>query len=126
MIEFRDAREDYPAIAYLADCAEETGKSPEAVRMLRELNQLRRWKAEATQVLRDWDQVWEALSRPGALGASKALSALDVLRQHDLDGAVTCDWGDCDDEAVTWRMDPGMTRQLPVCERHRPAREETT
>lgn len=37
-----------------------------------ELRNLRRWKAEATQVLIAWDRVWVALDRPGALGTSKA------------------------------------------------------
>ena len=37
-----------------------------------EIIDLRRWKAEATVVLSEWDQVWEAAGRPGQLGESKA------------------------------------------------------
>lgn len=32
----------------------------------------------------------------------------------------SCDWGDCDDEAVVLRLDRSENRWLPVCERHRP------
>lgn len=37
---------------------------------------LERWKAEALVVLGQWDEVWEALGRPGPLGSSKAVEAL--------------------------------------------------
>lgn len=37
-----------------------------------ELQNLRRWKAEATEVLAGWERVWIALGSPGPLGASKA------------------------------------------------------
>ncbi len=37
-----------------------------------ELAQLRTWKAEAMEVLGQWEQVWEAAGRPGPLGGSKA------------------------------------------------------
>ena len=38
--------------------------------------ELERWKAEALVVLGQWDEVWEALGRPGPLGSSKAVEAL--------------------------------------------------
>lgn len=41
-----------------------------------ELRQLREWKAEAIEVLTDWEAVWEALGSPGRLGASKANATL--------------------------------------------------
>jgi hypothetical protein len=42
-----------------------------------ELEQLRRWKAEAMIVLAKWEQVWEAAGQPGRIGDSKA----DAVRQ---------------------------------------------
>lgn len=36
-----------------------------------ELERLRAWKAEATEVLKEWDEVWEIAGKPG-LGQSKA------------------------------------------------------
>ena len=40
------------------------------------ITELERWKAEALVVLGQWDEVWEALGRPGPLGSSKAVEAL--------------------------------------------------
>lgn len=45
-----------------------------------ELQQLRRWKDEALAVLNEWEQVWEALGRPGQLGESKAAAVLQHVR----------------------------------------------
>lgn len=39
----------------------------------------RAWKTEALTVLAAWDEVWEALGRPGPLGSSKAAGALDEV-----------------------------------------------
>jgi hypothetical protein len=44
-----------------------------------ELQQLRRWKAEAIEVLSQWEQVWEAAGRPGPLGGSKAQGVHDLI-----------------------------------------------
>jgi len=41
-----------------------------------DMESLRRWKAEATTVLAEWEQVWEALGHPGFLGESKAAASL--------------------------------------------------
>jgi ferric-dicitrate binding protein FerR (iron transport regulator) len=41
--------------------------------------QFARWKAEATEVMREWERVWEALGSPGRLGESKAVAALALL-----------------------------------------------
>ena len=38
-----------------------------------------RWKAEATEVMREWERVWEALGSPGRLGESKAAAALALI-----------------------------------------------
>lgn len=46
-----------------------------------EVESLRRWKAEATQVLDEWDRVWDALGKPGALGSSRALSSLAAVER---------------------------------------------
>lgn len=47
------------------------GYSPEHVQLAREVQDARRWKAEALQVLGGWEQVWIAAGEPGALGSSK-------------------------------------------------------
>ncbi len=48
-----------------------------------ELAALRRWKAEAMQVARVWEQVWEAAGCPGQLGESKAEAVLALFRQRE-------------------------------------------
>jgi hypothetical protein len=46
---------------------------PELIGDLRaEIDHLRQWKAEAIQVLNDWEDVWVAAGQPGPLGGSKA------------------------------------------------------
>jgi hypothetical protein len=45
-----------------------------------ELRRLRSWKASAMNVLREWDDVWEALDRPGPLAGSKATNSLRAVR----------------------------------------------
>lgn len=44
-----------------------------------EIERLRKWKAEATEVIRSWEDVWVALGRPGELGESKAIAALRTV-----------------------------------------------
>ncbi len=44
------------------------------------LAHLKRWKAEATQLLNDWEQVWEAAGQPGPYGSSKAKETLAVVK----------------------------------------------
>lgn len=62
----------------------------------KELNKLRRWKAEATEVIERWEEVWEAAGRPGELGSSKpkALLAwvedLQAAYEGQLDTCQTC------------------------------------
>ncbi len=64
------------------------GFSPEDV----ELDQLRRWKAEAMEVLAEWDKLHEALGSPGCLGSSKAASSLEavgrLISDRDAEAAV--------------------------------------
>ena len=45
-----------------------------------EIERLRSWKAEATEVLGSWEEVWEALGRPGRLGESKAAAVLRAVK----------------------------------------------
>ena len=45
-----------------------------------ELERLRAWKREAMIVLAEWESVWEAAGRPGALGASKASAVRRVVQ----------------------------------------------
>jgi len=44
-----------------------------------ELERLRQWKAEAMEVLGQWEQVWEAAGQPGPLGGSKAEAVLALF-----------------------------------------------
>jgi hypothetical protein len=48
-----------------------------------ELQRLRAWKAEAIEVIGSWEQVWEALGRPGRLGESKAAAVLRAVGAAD-------------------------------------------
>jgi len=45
----------------------------------RHIEELEAWKASAMRVLREWDQVFERLGRPGKPGDSKALATLAYL-----------------------------------------------
>lgn len=44
----------------------------DAERALNEIDRLRRWKAEATEVLARWDAVWEHAGCPGRLGQDRS------------------------------------------------------
>lgn len=50
-----------------------------------ELDNLRRWKAEATAVIAEWERVWEACGSPGPLGGRKSENVLRVLKE---DGVI--------------------------------------
>ncbi len=47
-----------------------------------ELEYLARWKAEATEVLGAWEQVYEAAGCPGPLGGSKAEAVRALLNEE--------------------------------------------
>jgi hypothetical protein len=47
-----------------------------------EVEALRSWKREAMEVLAEWEAVWEAMGRPGALGSSKAASVRRALEDR--------------------------------------------
>jgi hypothetical protein len=79
------ARDDYPAVAVLADAAEGRDRTPEAVRMFHEIERLRRWKAEASEVLARWDTVAERFDLSGHLGefmADAVADEIDRLRRE--------------------------------------------
>lgn len=46
-----------------------------------ELAQLRRWKAEAIDVIAQWETAWEAAGRPGRLGESKAAATAREIKR---------------------------------------------
>lgn len=46
---------------------------------LDEFDRLTVWKAEALEVLGEWEKVYEALGSPGPIGASKAKAALAAV-----------------------------------------------
>lgn len=52
---------------------------PGEMPLLDEIEALRRWKAEATHVLSQWDDVWQAAGSPGPLGTSNAAAVRGVL-----------------------------------------------
>lgn len=51
-------------------------RTPEA-----KLEQLRRWKAEAIEVLNGWERVYEALGSPADLGQRKSEAALAAVER---------------------------------------------
>ncbi len=79
------ARDDYPALYDAAcyylhrDAGTYEPKGRQMLAALDEIDNLRRWKAEAIIVLQEWDTVWLAAGQPGALGSSKAQSVRKIL-----------------------------------------------
>lgn len=79
------ARDDY---IYLAEMAAHPGPHPETVKALDEIDRLRRWKAEALEVLSHWDAVVERFDLSSHLGeftADGVLQEIELLqrdRQH--------------------------------------------
>ena len=58
--------------------------------LLAEVDQLLRWKSEATEVLNAWENVWVAAGEPGRLGESKAkATAAEVERLQAQVAALT-------------------------------------
>lgn len=43
---------------------------------------LLRWKAEALQVLSDWEAVWIAAGKPGRVGSSKAEAVRKLFEEE--------------------------------------------
>lgn len=76
-----------------------------------EVDVLRAWKREALEVLAGWDEVWEALGRPGPLGHRKSALVLEqveaikaiVVEEHDHhDHWEKRDSGVCDGCGAPW------------------------
>lgn len=44
-----------------------------------EIERLRRWKAEATAVIEEWEAVWESAGKPSLLGQSKPIGLMAEL-----------------------------------------------
>lgn len=63
---------------------------PTVLALLDEIEQLRRWKTEALEVLKSWERVLENAGGPGRVGQSKA-EANDI---HERLGTVLRDMGD--------------------------------
>jgi hypothetical protein len=72
------ARDDYPAIWIHTRYGGREGR--ECADAIAEIDHLRQWKAEAIEVLLGWEEVFEALGRPGPLGGSKSRNVLEALR----------------------------------------------
>lgn len=53
----------------------------EVERLQVEVEQLRRWRTEATLALNEWDKVYQALGQPGALGDSLAAASLAEIKR---------------------------------------------
>lgn len=79
------AEDDYPYMteqAHLARRMQLQASPPvEMSKALDEIDNLRRWKAEATEVILGWERVWEACGSPGPLGGRKSYNVLRVLRE---------------------------------------------
>lgn len=97
-----DLSEDYPILSQMATtptCANqcrdrECAEDREARCAITELAGLRKdvanlltWKAEAIQVLSEWEKVWEAAGQPGPLGRSKAENVLAYVEGAERDVA---------------------------------------
>ena len=54
---------------------------PTLISLLDELEKYRSWKAEAIDVLLEWEKTWVAAGCPGRLGASKALSVRQEIER---------------------------------------------
>lgn len=76
------AQDDYPRLgAYTGKAAKDVHPfDVECESALREIDNLRRWKAEAEVVIEEWDQLWEEVGCPGELGKTKAAGLLAALK----------------------------------------------
>lgn len=68
------------------DCFPELfGPVPTRAELEAEVARLRRWKAEALQVMDEWEEVWEAAGCPGDLGQSKAAAIREMITRGSQD-----------------------------------------
>jgi hypothetical protein len=85
-----------------------------AIRIIRSL---RRWKAEAMEVLTAWEDVWETAGRPGRLGHSKAKGVRDYIRtmRTTKESSMT-NHNVFDDESEATDTDPTPAHGIPRME----------
>lgn len=55
----------------------------EVKKLQQQVRDLQAWKESAMTVLGEWEEVWEAVGKPGRLGASKAMSVRECLSNHE-------------------------------------------
>jgi hypothetical protein len=67
---------DYPDVCLSSDVSTLEKRITE---LESENSELLRWKKEALLVLSEWEKVWEAADRPGALGKSKSRAVVNYL-----------------------------------------------
>lgn len=65
----------------MADGLDHSCLNPAACVVCLSTARLRSWKAEAMEVLSDWDKVFDALGQPGRLGESKAAASLAEVQR---------------------------------------------
>lgn len=87
------ARDDYPYISHHSNTAGTNSDRQQCDEILNEIDRLRRWKAEAIEVLQHWDAVAERFDLSGHLGeftADAVGKEIDRLRQRleECDGFV--------------------------------------
>lgn len=100
--EFR-VRDWWPGMDSFDSARGETVPHPLAKEAAAEIEALRAWKAEAIEVIGQWEKVWDALGRPGRLGESKAAAVLRFIQATrgpgiNYDGpepSVECAWPPC-------------------------------
>lgn len=71
--------DDNPGRTHHFDCAL-THPGCAVALLADEIDRLKRWQAEATEVLDRWERVYWALGSPGRLGQSKADAALAAVQ----------------------------------------------
>ena len=76
------ARDDYPELAIAADESGYPVEAEEVEAALAELDRLRRWKAEATEVLRQYDPLNDALVGYAKLGETIAAAATRCVLEY--------------------------------------------
>ena len=87
----------WPKMAARARVAAEGGGiacHAEAHDLVREIQRLKRWKAEALHVLSQWDEAWQAAGCPGQLGESIPLATtaeIERLRATVADRDAWCE-----------------------------------
>jgi len=118
--EWYGVKDDYPAIAILADACKDKADDgvPEAVRAWREVARLRQWKAEADEALAAWEGVWMIAGQPWRRGETQAQAVAREVQRLRSDNAawmngvadVVEPWG-YDRQAASGPADllPGLT-----------------